>query len=75
MVVILFFEFLYDVCQKYIVRNSKSNDKKRKLQCTVTEGTTLLHSAYGYSTDPKSTLLNLTEFPSTYTVHTINIMP
>ena len=25
-----FFLFLYDVCQKYIVRNSKSNDKERK---------------------------------------------
>ena len=36
---------------------------RQELECTVTEGTTLLlHSAYSYSTDPKSTLLNLTEF-------------
>ena len=72
--------FLYDVCQKYIVRNSKSNDKQKRkptqqeLQCTVTEGTTLLlHSAYSYSTDPKSTLLNLTEFHQYFVKRTVCI--
>ena len=47
---------------------------RQELECTVTEGTTLLlHSAYSYSTDPKSTLLNLTEFHQYFVKRTVCI--